>query len=119
MSSYVSDDKFNNYIYVLYNFNSQLVSNQDLDKIEYDIKNNIGDVSHMIDNLFEIITITNDIVNIIYDIINTQNLNDYQYDELNNYNRHFTYIIDKIYQILPPIIPSIIDDDIPHIIIVE
>ena len=62
MGSYVSDDKFNIYINVLYNFNAQLMSDQDLDKIEYDIKNNIGDVSHTIDNLFEIITITNDIV---------------------------------------------------------
>jgi hypothetical protein len=105
----------------LYNFYAHLVSEEELNKIEYNIKNNIGDVSNKIDNLFEMITIINDIVNIINDIINTQNLNDYQYDELNNYNRHFTYIIDKIYQILPPIIPSTIDeyDDIPDIIMVE
>ena len=38
MSSYVSDDKFNNYIYVLYNFYAHLVSEEELNKIEYNIK---------------------------------------------------------------------------------
>ena len=113
-------DKFNDYISFLYNFNSKLPTQEELNHIKYEIKNEIGDVAKMIENVFKIIDIVNYINDTINDFINInfENMNNYEYNELNNYVYDFNEFINNMYDIIPPIIPSIIEIDIPQIIVI-
>jgi hypothetical protein len=111
-------NNFTDYMSFLYNFNSQLPTQSELNHIKYEIKNEIGDIAKMINNVFQIIDIINDINDTINDLIDTnnQNINDYEYDELNNYSYIFSNMIRNMYDIIPPIIPKVVYE--PYIIVI-
>ena len=110
-------DNLDDYISFLYNFYLNLPTEEELTPIKYDIQNENGNVKNMIDDVFKIIYISNDIKDTITNFIDNynQNINDYQYNELNNYINIFNNVIRNMYNIIPPIIPHNVYE--PYIII--
>ncbi len=113
-------DNFYDYISVLYDFNSKLLTQQELNRMKYEIVNDIGDVSKIIDDLFKLIDITNKTIDGINHFIHTnfENMNNDQYDELNNYVYNFNQFIHNVYDTIPPVIPSFIEIKTPNITII-